>query len=132
MIDVQNPDKRLKSGRFGNRTKKNPDVRILDSHCMLQKMSVSQTHHRKSKKFTVVDHTTSEQKGKSSPIKLVLRRHTRVEVRHHTILLRNTTNSTLQPLHHQPTSLTYGGAQAMDVIGQDRHETLVRVRPPRG
>ena len=24
---------------------------------------------------------------------------------------------TLQPLHHQPTSLTYGGAQAMDVSG---------------
>ena len=30
------------------------------------------------------------------------------------------TKTTLQPLHHQPTSLTYGGAQAMDVTGGDK------------
>ena len=28
--------------------------------------------------------------------------------------------TTLQPLHHQLTSLTYGGAQAMDVTGGDK------------
>ena len=33
--------------------------------------------------------------------------------------LRNTTQTTLQPLYHQPTSLTYGEAKAMDVTGQD-------------
>ena len=40
--------------------------------------------------------------------------------------------STLQPLHHQPTSLIYDGAQAMDVTGRDRHGSPVRVRPPEG
>ena len=35
----------------------------------------------------------------------------------------------LQPLHHQPISLTYGGDRAMDDTGGDRHETLVRIRP---
>ena len=35
----------------------------------------------------------------------------------------------LQPLHHQPISLTYGRDRAMDDTGRDRHEALVRVRP---
>ena len=29
-------------------------------------------------------------------------------------------STTLQPLHHQLTSLTYGGAQVMDVTGGDK------------
>ena len=34
--------------------------------------------------------------------------------------LHSTLQPTLQPLHHQPTSLTYGGAQAMDVTDGDK------------
>ena len=45
------------------------------------------------------------------------------------ILLRNSTQPTLQPLHHQPISLTNGGDRAMDDTGGDRYEALVRVRP---
>ena len=41
-------------------------------------------------------------------------------------------NPILQPLHHQPTNLTYCEAQAMDVTGRDRHGSLARVRPPEG
>ena len=98
----------------------------------LRKMSVLQPRHWKSEKFTVVYHTTSEQKGNVArsnrfyDVTHVLRYD--VILFYYPILQ----NSTLQPLHHQPASLTYGGAQALYVTGQDRHDTLGRVRPPRG
>ena len=39
---------------------------------------------------------------------------------------------TLQPLHHQPTSLTYGGAQAMDVTDRDMTWVPSKGKAPRG
>ena len=43
-----------------------------------------------------------------------------------------TLQSTLQPLHHQPTRLINDGAQVMDLTGRERHVSLVRVRPLEG
>ena len=48
------------------------------------------------------------------------------------ILYYATLQWTLQPLHHQPARLINDGAQAMDVTGQDRHGSLVRIRPLEG
>ena len=43
-----------------------------------------------------------------------------------------TLQPTLQPLHYQPTRLTYCGAQAMDVFGGDMTWVTSNGKAPRG